>query len=735
MILTGSIQTALASGDVAYPALLSVLGLLGLQRRFTWDIRPERRVIKSFLLLFLAIMFAIQFRYAGFSSRMAFDQAAAVAWQTIARYFLASMILVLFLGSRRQLPPSLGLFHIAVTISAGQVLLLDDLYVAFRLLELLSVLLAVIYATASDQPDLRCGEGILPLLPAAGKMPAGRKAGMASPQSAIGNPIASHWLAYGLILLLTVNCGWIMSSILYRHVEVVNYLPVWFWRGGGGLGGSTDGTSLVGFSNSGKLSSILMIKGEDDPTPVLSIKSDGSPGYLRANAFDVYRDSEWLSYAAHKQEILPQQSGPLGLYFAGRRNVFRLDARDGSNLQYMAIQHESPHADAIFTPLGTSFVEAPFHLILRDENDIVYASNVRKGLNYRVAYSMSDYRSRPASLQHHRMLGVPRDIDQRVVELAAKIFAGCNSPAEKIEAVTKHFNAKYTYALGLDAPSDRDKLTYFLLEASTGYCEYFASGAAILLRLGGVPTRYVTGFLVTVHDAQNDVWTARNMDAHAWAEAWDQERNRWTIVEATVGQDPAGTEVAQDLQRESGGARFLLSRLVQALYEYGLVGVLSWMFQSYGLVAGISVSLPLFAAALALALLRRRSSAISQGKTRSAAAKSPAMMNLHRILARMDRKVAAAGAKRQLNETLHTFSQRLRARDSGDGLWRKISDWYLEYAGLRYRRVISSKCIHELQQRAILDCRLPIVDCQSRNRKSKIENRESGVTRGTTAGT
>ncbi len=694
MILTGSILTALVSGDVAYPALLCVLGLLGLQRRFTWDIRPERRVIKSFLLLFLAIMFAIQFRHTGFSSRMAFDQAAAVAWQTIARYFLASMVLVLFLGSPRQLPPSLGLFHVAVTISAGQVLLLDDLYVAFRLLELLSVLLVVLYATAEHAvPSGPARAGVL----SASEGP--------TPEHTV-RAVASRWLAYGLILLLTVNCGWIMSSILYRHVEVLNYLPVWFWRGGGGLGGTSGGTSLVGFTNSGKLSSILLIKGEQDPTPVLSIRCDGNPGYLRANAFDVYRDSEWYSYAAHRQEILPQQSGPLGIYFAGRRNVFRFDAREGPNLQDMTIQHESAYADAIFTPLGTAFLEAPFHLMLRDENDIAYASNIRKGLNYRVAYSMSDYRNRPGALQRHRMLGVPRDIDQRVVDLAAKIFAGCNTTAEKIAAVTRHFNAKYTYALGLDAPSDRDKLTYFLLEASTGYCEYFASGAAVLLRLGGVPTRYVTGFVVTERDLQGDLWVARNMDAHAWVEAWDQERGQWTIVEATVGQDAVGTEATQDLERESGGARFLLGRLVQALYEYGLLGVLSWMFQSYGLLAGVSVSAPLFAAALALALLRRRHFRISQGKTRSAGVTNPALASLHRMLARMDRKVAAAGAKRQLNETLQAFSVRLREIDSGDGLWRRISDWYLEYAGLRYRRVISPESIAELQQRTALDCRL-----------------------------
>ncbi|UCC97927.1 MAG: transglutaminase domain-containing protein [Phycisphaerales bacterium] len=674
MILTSSIQTALACGDIAYPALLCVLGLLGLQRRFTWEIRPERRVIKSFLLLFLAVMFALQFRYAGFSSRMAFDEAAAMAWQTITRYFLASMILILFLGSRRQLPASLGLFHIAVTISAGQVLLLDDLYVAFRLSELLSVLLVVFYATA-DRPSMqRCA-------------PKERR-------------LASHWLAYGLILLLALNGGWIMSSILYRHVEVLNYLPVWFGRGGAGLGSSSDGSAFVGFSNSGKLSSILQIKGEQDPTPVLSIRSDGNPGYLRAGAFDVYRESEWFGYAAHKQEILPQQTGPFGIYFAGRRNIFRLDVRDTSGLQFMTVQHETPLANTLFTPLGTSFLEAPFHLILRDENDIVYASNVRSDLNYRIAHGVSDYRKPPTSLQQHRMLGVPRNLDRRIVELAATIFSGCDTPAEKIEAVISHFNTHYSYSLGLDAPSDRDKLTYFLTEASTGYCEYFASGAAVLLRLAGVPTRYVTGFLVTEQNPQRDLWIARNMDAHAWVEAWDREKNQWTIVEATVGQEAAQAGVTEDLQRESGGARFLLSRLVQAVYEYGFLGVLSWFFQSYGLLAGISVSLPLFGAALALALVRRRHSRISQGKTRTAVAKSPALLSLHRMLARMDRRVTAAGAKRHLNETLYAFSDRLGARDSGDGLWQKISDWYRQYADLRYSRLTSPERVHELQRRA-----------------------------------
>ena len=676
MILTSSVLTALVSGDIAYPALLSVLGLLGLQRRFTWDIRPERRVIKSFLLLFLAIMFALQYRYAG-PRRVPFDMAAAVAWQTIARYFLASMILVLFLGSPRQLPATLGLFHVAITISAGQVLLLNDLYVAFRLSELFSVLLAVLYAAATD-------EGRVPVTDLANR-----------PSSFHPSPFGR--LTFVLVLLAAVNCGWVTSSILYRHVEVLNYLPVWFWRAGTELGGSSDKGSLVGFSTSGKLSSILFMKGEQDPTPALSIKCDSSPGYLRANAFDVYRESEWLGYT-HKQEIFPQQSGPFGIYFAGRRNIFRLDRRDAADCPYMTIQHESRFADAVFTPLGALSLEAPFHVVFRDENDIVNASGIRSGLNYRIGYRASDYRKTPDDLQEHRMLGIPRDLDPNIPKLAEKIFAGCSTTAQKIEAVVRYFKTNYSYALGLDVPPNQDKLTYFLIEASTGYCEYFASGAAVLLRLAGVPTRYVTGFLVTEQDPQSGLWVARNMDAHAWAEAYDQQRNQWTIVEATVGEDAASNAAADTAGGLGGGTGALLNQLLRALYEYGLFGAISWLFESYGLVAGLLLSAPLFGAALVLVLLRRRKGKRAERQTQSTRVKNPALIRLHRILARMDRKVAAAGLRREFSETLHAFSQRLGDRDGGDGLWKIVSDWYREYANVRYRGPVSDNSVQELQQ-------------------------------------
>jgi len=710
MLLTSSVLTALVSGDIAYPAILCMLGLLGLQRRFTWDFKPERSVITSLLLLLLAIMFSIHYHYASSPGRLAYVQAAAVAWQTIARYFLASMILILFLGSPDRLPSSLGLFHVAVTISAGQVLLLDDMYITFRLSELLSVILVVLYAVAYAPKLLRRsaaarGSRDMPS-PSEGLGRLRSKASATSTPSCFPNPQSTGCLpadafrqkagvfAFSLILVITANCGWIMSSMLYRHVEVLNYLPIWFWRGRVTLESKTDGVALMGFSTSGRLSNVLLLKGDQDLTPALSIKSDSSPGYLRARAFEVYRQSEWQNLS-YQEAILPEQNMPFGMYFVGRTNIFRLDKKDASTCKYMTVKHESRFANAVFTPLGTSFLEAPFNLMLRDKHDIVYAPKMRSGLNYRIAYTTAARRGGPPT----GMLNIPSHLDPRIRQLADRIFAGCSTTTEKIHAVVNYFRTNYTYVLGLDIPPDRDKLTYFLLEESTGYCEYFASGAAILLRLVGVPTRYVTGFLVTEKDEQSDLWVARYMDAHAWAEAWDKERNQWTIVEATVGEDLVTAPAAEQLERMGGGTG-TLGQLLQALYQYGLFGMLSWLFESYGLLTGLLLLTIILGGALWLALSRHYNRKKAKGPTKSRAVRNPGLATLHKMLTRMDRKVKTAGPQRHLSQTLHAFSQQLRARDSGDGLWTRISDWYLEYANLRYRRTISSIRLQKLQQLA-----------------------------------
>ncbi|MCL5281153.1 MAG: transglutaminase-like domain-containing protein, partial [Planctomycetes bacterium] len=595
MILGSSVVTAWASGDIAFPAILCMLGLLGVQRRFTWDIRPERHFIAPLLLLLLAVLFALHCRYAHVRA----DQAAAFAWQTIARYFLASLILLLFLRPHRTqdrgwttddrgqtseslrflpsvprspssgLPLSLGLFHLASVMAAGQILLLDDRYVVFRLTELLSVILVILYAVSGSSKVVGRRTSVVSVLRSRN----------------IRLLAADYRLPFylGLLLLVTVNFGWIGGTLLYRHVEVINFLPAWLSRGGVMLESTTTGVARVGFSTSGKLSTVLAIKEDMDTAPVLTVIGS-NPAYLRAMAFETYNQSAWhdLSWS---EAIAPEQNTPFGTILSGRTFLFRLHepgANDDLPLRETVIRHESSVGDAMFTPLGTCFVEAPFGLLLRDDDDTVKSPNVRNRQSYRVGYTVSPDSQPPTGSQLRRLTAVPGQlVDPRLQQLAQRLFRNCKTTAQKIDAVTTHFHTTYTYSLGLEVPPDKDALSYFLWEASSGYCEYFASGAVLLLRMAAVPTRYVTGFLVTERGPDSHTWVARNMDAHAWAEAWDAENRKWAIVEATTQEGLGDVSLADELARGAGGGRPLLAQLVEALYEYGLFGVIGRLFVSH----------------------------------------------------------------------------------------------------------------------------------------------------------
>ncbi len=679
MVLTSSAVTAWVSVDIAYPAILCMLGLLGLSRRFTWNFRPERRVIKSLLMLVLAIFFALHYSYTRPHGWIAHEEAMSLAWQTVARYFLAGMILMLFLGAPRQLPASLGLFYIASTICAGQVLLLNDQFLIFRLLELFAVILVILYA-ATTEGSLSGGASLDP----------GRAEEVSTGRSRRRIP---RWAACGLILVGAGNVGWIAGSVMYRHIELLDYLPAWFGKQVISMDSSGEDASRIGFTNSGRLSSLASVLEEQDTTAALAIESDEAPGYLRARAFEIYRQSQWhdLSY---QEAIFPQQGN---LYIANRTSLFRLYPEDAADARSMVIRHELEFGDAAFSPLGTSHVEASFKLVLRDDDDIIYAPRLQRGKRYRVVYSRSKRQVAPESTQLLRSLDLPAALDSGVEALAERVFAGCDTTAEKIEAVVRHFRRNYSYAYDPQIPAGRDKLTYFLLEGSQGYCEYFGSGAAILLRLASVPTRYVTGFLVTEKNERTGAWVARNMDAHAWAEAWDEREGRWVTVEATPQDDRTVAAAAEETDASGDAADITLTQFLHALYEYGLLGALSWLFTFHGGSIAVVSLVVLGAVGVRWKMSRSR-----QARTPAHRSATASVAALQRMLARMDRKVRSAGLPRRVSETLHAFAARLRTHHAGDRRqdWAGVADWYVAYGDLRYRKAIGDEHIERLGQRA-----------------------------------
>jgi hypothetical protein len=94
-------------------------------------------------------------------------------------------------------------------------------------------------------------------------------------------------------------------------------------------------------------------------------------------------------------------------------------------------------------------------------------------------------------------------------------------PRERLAATVAHLQGGYRYTLRPGAFRTGDPLAEFLFEKKAGYCEYFASAAVVLLRLQGVPARFVKGLSVGPQtDQGGGLHVVRDSDAHAWVEAW-----------------------------------------------------------------------------------------------------------------------------------------------------------------------------------------------------------------------
>lgn len=92
--------------------------------------------------------------------------------------------------------------------------------------------------------------------------------------------------------------------------------------------------------------------------------------------------------------------------------------------------------------------------------------------------------------------------------------------------------ARYDKAAPQMPDTETDFARWFLEDCDRGFCVHFATAATVLLRANGIPARYVTGFLCQVQAGQPSIVTS--LQAHAWAEYYDDALGCWQILEATA---------------------------------------------------------------------------------------------------------------------------------------------------------------------------------------------------------
>jgi len=106
--------------------------------------------------------------------------------------------------------------------------------------------------------------------------------------------------------------------------------------------------------------------------------------------------------------------------------------------------------------------------------------------------------------------------------------------AEKVRGVTEFVRNLHPYDANTDyPPQGADFVPWFVKDAKTGICVHYAATSMVLLRMIGIPARYVRGY-VDANSGLDKESTILASQAHAWFEVFVPEYG-WVMGDATPG--------------------------------------------------------------------------------------------------------------------------------------------------------------------------------------------------------
>lgn len=150
------------------------------------------------------------------------------------------------------------------------------------------------------------------------------------------------------------------------------------------------------------------------------------------------------------------------------------------------------------------------------------------------------------------------------------------SDADKVRGVTEFVRNLHPYDKDTDYPPEEvDFVPWFVSEGETGICVHYAATTMILLRMIGVPARYVRGYIDT-RSYNNTESTVYASQAHAWFEFFVPEYG-WIMGDSTPGYEKEAAHFNIDavsrLYPEIENAPFSIDNYKNATFDEPLVSI------------------------------------------------------------------------------------------------------------------------------------------------------------------
>ena len=408
---------------------------------------------------------------------------------------------------------------------------------------------------------------------------------------------------------------------------------------------------------------------------VLKVRQSApDPPYLRGWCYDEYVAYGWSQSRFHQkldllESRVPSESGP----WEANRPLFALHAPASNEWSTVEVENLT-HAEPIpYVPWETAELQIPVNQLNVDHrrNLTLVEESMPSQI---VAFVPSRIVEQPEPELDSAVLQVPAKLDPRVRDLATELLKNATTDRERMRAVEQFFHQNYLYQVGLEPPKDQDPIVHFLLERPPppAHCEYFATGAALLLRLGGVPARYVTGFVPSESHSGGE-WIARRKDGHAWVEAYDRQSRQWVLVEATPSNGLPDRRDASWAAAWAERWRIWSASFRQRFQQFGTWSALGLILQTP--LARILLGL-VFIAAWVLITRKYRRQAVAKQAANERLVTSVQLLEL-------DEQLSRQGFARRPGETLLQFRDRVSVSSTSQTL-QPILDWYGVYSDIRY---------------------------------------------------
>ena len=315
---------------------------------------------------------------------------------------------------------------------------------------------------------------------------------------------------------------------------------------------------------------------------------------------------------------------------------------------------------------------------------------------YRMTSAPTYRTTRLSTTDRKNALQLPDNVTDRMRALVAEWRAGDAKPRRIVERALAYFNEQPFHYTLLPPALDVNPTDEFLFETRAGFCEHYASAFALLMRIAGVPSRIVVGYLGADYNRLSGFYLVRQSEAHAWTEVWIDDEG-WVRVDPTAAVHPSRIDRDEGLARLGNQApvRYrvtddsplvklarqlrLVADAIDAGWKNWVVGFSSarqqWLLSAVGLGHLRVYGLVILMVALVAILLAGWSALINRAPRPA----DPAQRAWWRICSRL----ARIGLPRRNNEGPVDYIQRIEARrpDLSDELGRLLA----LYLRLRYR--------------------------------------------------